>query len=532
MWHFKTSFGQRCAQAAIEFNQFLLARLHCQLHLGLANLAGLHGLLQQGELIGRFLQGLGAIGGGFARLGQRLFAEVGCFQPLAELGERLFGSNAAKLQHFGVLPVFGSKRACCANLSDQFSPFGLAAGDLLRCFVVLDLPFLLSSLAGCLISPGLLAFLDQGFERRLFLFQGRFGGRNVKRLIGADGRMVGRTAERAGFIRLQLLAMGLQALDALFLLQEFLLVGHLRFELAMLLAEGDQGFFAGIDLALALLQLRGLRRLLGGQFAPTAGKGIELLPTVRSGLFGLPVLTQFGQRLTGEALLLLGVGSLQPSLGFRFCLFFGVDRGGLRRELASEFKLRLLKLLRHHVLRGDVLLEFVALLKLLTPDAESLAERGTLRMGEAERVDLLAFALGELQLLVGLLGDAGGEGACVVMLLALFELLPGPFTVNFSDLAFGLLAGCFGLLQCLVQRLQDFGGFAGCKALELRGGSLERGMGLGQLRFSSVCFLLALAEVDPPLALYLHEIVQMLNFRQLPVEVAGLQLHLGARFTG
>lgn len=57
-------------------------------------------------------------------------------------------------------------------------------------------------------------------------------------------------------------------------------------------------------------------------------------------------------------------------------------------------------------------------------------------------------------------------------------------------------------------------------------------MGLGQLRFSSVCFLLALAEVDPPLALYLHEIVQMLNFRQLPVEVAGLQLHLGARFTG
>ena len=176
----------------------VLARLHCQLHLGLANLAGLHGLLQQGELIGRFLQGLGAIGGGFARLGQRLFAEVGCFQPLAELGERLFGSNAAKLQHFGVLPVFGSKRACCANLSDQFSPFGLAAGDLLRCFVVLDLPFLLSSLAGCLISPGLLAFLDQGFERRLFLFQGRFGGRNVKRLIGADGRMVGRTAERAG----------------------------------------------------------------------------------------------------------------------------------------------------------------------------------------------------------------------------------------------------------------------------------------------------------------------------------------------
>lgn len=65
---------------------------------------------------------------------------------------------------------------------------------------------------------------------------------------------------------------------------------------------------------------------------------------------------------------------------------FRVDRGYLRRKLAGEVELFLIKFLPRQLLRGDVLLEFASLFELLAPGAESFSKRGALRMGEAERI--------------------------------------------------------------------------------------------------------------------------------------------------
>ena len=127
-------------------------------------------------------------------------------------------------------------------------------------------PFLLRGLGGGLFGLGLLAFLDERVERRLFFLEGGFRGGNVERGVGGDGRVFVRAAQRAGVAGLQLLAMVFQTLDAAFLVEQLLLVGNLGGEFLVLFAQGGQAFFLARDLFLNLLQLRGLGCLLRGQF--------------------------------------------------------------------------------------------------------------------------------------------------------------------------------------------------------------------------------------------------------------------------
>ena len=64
-------------------------------------------------------------------------------------------------------------------------------------------------------------------DRRLFrLRQGVLGAAGLQGGVGGNGRMFVRAAQRAGFARLQRLAVRLQAVDALLLRQHLAAAGH------------------------------------------------------------------------------------------------------------------------------------------------------------------------------------------------------------------------------------------------------------------------------------------------------------------
>ncbi len=344
--------------------------------------------------------------------------------------------------------------------------------------------------------------------------------------------MFSRAAERAGVAGLQLLTVGFQALDAAFLLQQFLLVGDLCVQFLVLDAQGGQRLVLRFDQDLPLLQLCALRRLQRRQFAPLPGEVFALLPAVQAGLFALPVLAQFGQRLPGEALVLFGQRRLQGAVGLRFCEIFGVDRSRLFDQGQGAFLLLLFQLLRHFLLAGDLLLQLVALFELLAPDAEPFAQLRPLRLGGAEVVKLPALALNLLQLALRLLGDAGREAAGDVVLLAVLFLQAGLLDVQRLQFAIALPSGGIGLLPVQMQRLQGFGRFAGGQSAQFGGGGCECDVGFVQFAFGSPGFLFALGKIEPPLALGLGVLMLALNFGQLRIKPANLQLHRLPLFGG
>lgn len=196
-----------------------------------------------------------------------------------------------------------------------------------------------------------------------------------------------------------------QALNAAFLFEQFLLVGDLGGEFLVLFAQGDEGFFLGVYFFLNLPQLCRLLLLQFSQITPALGEGFKLLPAVEVCLFALPVLTQFGQGLAGQALDLLGLDFFQCGVGSRFCLVFQVDRGSLLFNLAGGLGEFLDELLLCLLLRGVVTAQFGLLFELLTPDAEAFAELSMLWVGGAEIIAFPGFALALLQGLLRLVGD-------------------------------------------------------------------------------------------------------------------------------
>ena len=289
--------------------------------------------------------------------------------------------------------------------------------------------------------------------------------------------------------------MRFQAADALFLFEQFFLVGDLGGECLVLFAQGDEGFFLGVDFFLNLLQLRGPRGLQRGEFAPAQGEGFELLPAVEAGLFALPVLAKFSQGLAGEALGLLGLGFFQRGVGFRFCLFFPVDRGSLFFDLLGGFGKFLNEFLLRLLLGREVAAEFCSLFKLLAPDAEAFAELGALRLGGAEVVEFFGFALALLQGIQRLGGDLGAVVAGGDVLGEVFGLQRLALGVQRLEFGFALLAGDAGLLPLLVQRFQGFSRFAVGEFFELRGGGGQCAVGFLQLAFGGFDFLLALRQI-------------------------------------
>jgi len=390
----------------------------------------------------------------------------------------------------------------------------------------------LRGLRGGLFGAQLLALLGQPFEGRLFFLERGCGGGNVEGGIGGDGRVVVRAAQRAGFARLQLPAMRFQALDAVFLFEQFLLVGDLGGEFLVLLAQDDQALFLGRDLVLKLLQLRGLGRLQCSQFAAALGERFELLPAVEAGLFALPVLTQFGQGLAGQALILLALAFCQLGVGGGSGFGGGVDRKSLRGELAGGSGLFLFELLLRLVLGGKPAREFCPLFELLAPDAEAFAELGVLRLGSAELVELLRFALTLLQGLQRLLGDLGAVVSGGEVLIVLFGLQFFARGVQGLEFGFAVLAGGAGLLPLQMQRLQGFGRVAGGEPGQLRRGGGEGGIGFLLPGFGGFDFLFALGQIEAPLALTLGLLVLALEVGLLRIEAGGFALHGGTLLVG
>ena len=106
----------------------------------------------------------------------------------------------------------------------------------------------------------------------------------------------------------------------------------------------------------------------GGQFTAAASKGFQLLPAVETSLFALPVVAQLGQCLSFHALALFGLRRLQGGIGSGFCLFGGIDRRGLCGELEAVFEQLQFEFLLRLLLRGNILLQPIPLVKLVTPD--------------------------------------------------------------------------------------------------------------------------------------------------------------------
>jgi hypothetical protein len=88
--------------------------------------------------------------------------------------------------------------------------------------------------------------------------------------------------------------------------------------------------------------------------------------------------------LAGQALVLVGLGRLLRRLGGSFGLRFSVHHGVLRGKLAVTFKLFVLQRLQTCLLANQRLLQLVALLKLLAPAAQALAQGGALRVRGAK----------------------------------------------------------------------------------------------------------------------------------------------------
>ena len=97
--------------------------------------------------------------------------------------------------------------------------------------------------------------------------------------------------------------------------------------------------------------------------------------------------------MSGQALILLSLYRLQGGIARDFFLFCGINRPIQCGEFAAVCGLFLFELVRCHTLCGDVLLQLVLLFELLPPDADALSQSRSLRVGDAEVVELLTLAL-------------------------------------------------------------------------------------------------------------------------------------------
>ena len=264
--------------------------------------------------------------------------------------------------------------------------------------------------------------------------------------------------------------MRFQALDAALLIEQFLFVLHLRVHAFVLFAQGMKHFVLRFDMGLAVLQLRGQRGLLAGQFTALPRQPFELLPVVQTVLARLPLLAQGGQRLPGQPLGLLDFGLLVRSVGGGAGLFCGHYRRVVGNELKTTFGLFGIQLLRGQLLRRHGLLQLLALVKLLSPHAQTFTQLCALRVGGAKVVKLLALLLCTLQLRLRLFGDARGEGVGAVVVLVMRGLLAFVLAMQPLQRFFAGAASGFSVLPRLMQRLQRLRRFAVGQPAQLRGG--------------------------------------------------------------
>ena len=320
--------------------------------------------------------------------------------------------------------------------------------------------------------------------------------------------------ERASIAWLQRPAMHVQTLDTALLIEQFLLVLHLRVHVVVLFAQGVKRFVLRFDLDLALLQLRCQRGLLTSEFTALSGECFELLPVAQAVLAGLRLLAQGGQRLPGQSPGLFGFGLLVRGVGGGAGLFGSSHRRVTGDELVATFGLLFFQFFRGHLLRRHGLLQLLALVKLLAPDAQTFAQPGALRMSGAKVVKLLVPLLCQRPLRLRLFGDSRGDGVGAVMLLVMRGLLAFVLAVQRLQRFFAGAAGGFGVLPRLMQRLQRLRRFAVGQAVQLRGGGFKCSVGGPAVVFSRLSVVFALRQIEPPLALGLCGLVLALHVYQ------------------
>ncbi|MNS62970.1 hypothetical protein D3C72_960530 [compost metagenome] len=107
--------------------------------------------------------------------------------------------------------------------------------------------------------------------------------------------MLVRSAQRAGLARLQCMAVRFEALDAFFLCQQLLLVGHPLLLGLVLAAHRGKGSLLFLRQGSAFVQFGGELYLLLGQRLALAGMVLQLLPGLQMLLGCLPGCAQLGQ---------------------------------------------------------------------------------------------------------------------------------------------------------------------------------------------------------------------------------------------
>ena len=483
------------------------------------------GLLQTLQLVGGGLLGLGALLGRLCGALQGLVAGFGGLQGLRRLVQGLRGGVAGGAQSVCALPVVGTQ---CLGAGDGLGargPLGLPALNVLRGLVLLAAFGGEAGFAGGQVGGGFLAGADQGVERGLFVLQGSGGGGEVQRLVAAHQGVLGGAAQGARLAGLQGEAVGFQALDAALLVQQFLLVSNLLFQALVLLAQGQHSGVLRLNRAGQLLQLVGQGQALGGQRAALAGQGVDLLPAVQVGLFVLPLLAQGGQGVTGQALVLRGLRSLAGGLSLSAGLGGGGHGGVLGGQLGGAVLLLGHQGLHGLLLGAELLLQLVALVKLLAPGAQLLAQVGVLRVGAAKVVQLLALGLRLRQLRLRGHGNALGQRVGAVVLLVVRGVLALGGGAQGGQRGLALRAGGLRLLQGEVQRLQLLRGLALQQAVQLWRASLLGGLGLCALGLGGLHVERALGHVVLPLALRQRGLVGALQRGQLGAQALNVALH-------
>lgn len=210
-------------------------------------------------------------------------------------------------------------------------------------------------------------------------------------------------AERTGVTGLQGQAVGFQALDALFLGQQLLLVAHPFFLGLVLAAQGRQ--------CLLLLQqgrgagLQGIAQLLGivRQRLALLGMLQQLLPGLLVLLRGLPEGAQLAQAaaMRRQKRLLRCLRVLRSRIGLLLRCLGLLQFGGLCGYLLLQRLALLLGMLQRGLRLRQLPLLLLALRQLLAPAAQLVAQCG---MGRVLLQPVLQIALLGLQLLQRFLG--------------------------------------------------------------------------------------------------------------------------------
>ena len=403
--------GQACAGQGLVQGSSLCVQLGLQCGLLLqhgvqARLRLAFSLLQCGQLVLGLLQGVGALVGRFARLGDGLFVRLGGVQRLRQ--RRAVGAAAGVGcgQGVRVVPACGAGGVVTQRSAQRLPAGGVGLGGLCQ-LLLLGLQHVQSGVRGRQIGL-LLGLLCLQCGQRLFrLRQGVLGAAGLQGGVGGNGRMVVRAAQRAGFARLQRLAVRLQAVDAQLLCQYLALAGH-QFGLeAALRAQMLQrlGLLRGGGLAflLGLLECR----VLGGVLAALCSECLQLLPLVNLAVAGLPARAQRGQsgaRALGRQVLGQGIlRLLQCVLGLLLGLGCGAHVCFLCGELGVQAVDMFFFLASVVLQRGQLLRSCRVLCQLLAPAAQLRAQLGVRSMGAEVVLHLLLLVLQCCQGRLGLL---------------------------------------------------------------------------------------------------------------------------------